>query len=31
MYLQIYSSLEGLVHFKNRGNATAQPAPQTQQ
>ncbi|HEV7891349.1 MAG TPA: hypothetical protein VGP08_11965 [Pyrinomonadaceae bacterium] len=31
MYLQIYSSLEGLVQFKNRGNATAQPAPQTQQ
>jgi hypothetical protein len=30
MYLQIYSSLEGLVQFKNRGNATAQPAPQTQ-
>jgi hypothetical protein len=30
MYLQIYSSLEGLVQFKNRGNATAQPAP-TQQ
>jgi hypothetical protein len=30
MYLQIYSSLEGLVQFKNRGNATAQPEPQTQ-
>jgi hypothetical protein len=30
MYLQIYTSLEGLVQFKNRGNATAQPAPQTQ-
>lgn len=30
MYLQIYSSLEGLVQFKNRGNATAQPVPQTQ-
>jgi hypothetical protein len=30
MYLQIYSSLEGLMQFKNRGNATAQPAPQTQ-
>jgi hypothetical protein len=30
MYLQIYSSLEGLVQFRNRGNATAQPAPQTQ-
>jgi hypothetical protein len=30
MYLQIYSSLEGLVQFKNRGNATAQPAPQSQ-
>jgi hypothetical protein len=29
MYLQIYSSLEGLVQFKNRGNASAQPAPQT--
>ena len=31
MYLQIYSSLEGLVQFKNRGNASAQPAPATQQ
>jgi hypothetical protein len=30
MYLQIYSSLEGLVQFKNRGNATAQPEPQAQ-
>jgi hypothetical protein len=30
MYLQIYTSLEGLVQFKNRGNASAQPAPQTQ-
>ena|SRR5215207_347780 len=30
MYLQIYTSLEGLVQFKNRGNSTAQPAPQTQ-
>jgi hypothetical protein len=30
MYLQIYSSLEGLVQFKNRGNATAQPATRTQ-
>ncbi|HKG15681.1 MAG TPA: hypothetical protein VKB12_20340 [Pyrinomonadaceae bacterium] len=30
MYLQIYSSLEGLVQFKNRGNASAQPAPLTQ-
>jgi hypothetical protein len=29
MYLQIYTSLEGLVQFKNRGNASAQPAPQT--
>jgi hypothetical protein len=30
MYLQIYTSLEGLVQFKNRGNASAQPAPQIQ-
>ncbi|HYY97399.1 MAG TPA: hypothetical protein VE642_02355, partial [Pyrinomonadaceae bacterium] len=30
MYLQIYSSLEGLVQFKNRGASTAQPAPNTQ-
>ena len=30
MYLSIYSSLEGLVQFKNRGNASAQPVPQTQ-
>jgi hypothetical protein len=30
MYLQIYTSVEGLVQFKNRGNASAQPAPQTQ-
>ena len=30
MYLQIYTSLEGLVQFKNRGNATAQPDIQTQ-
>ena len=30
MYLQIYSSLEGLMQFRNRGNASAQPAPQTQ-
>jgi hypothetical protein len=26
MYLQIYSSVEGLVPFKNRGNDSAQPA-----
>lgn len=31
MYLQIYSSVEGLMQFKNRGNATAQPVPSTQQ
>ena len=31
MYLQIYTSVEGLVQFKNRGNASAQPAPKTQQ
>jgi hypothetical protein len=30
MYLQIYSSLEGLVQFKNRGSDRAQPKPQTQ-
>jgi hypothetical protein len=30
MYLQIYSSLEGLVQFKNRGSDKAQPAPRTQ-
>jgi hypothetical protein len=30
MYLQIYSSLEGLVQFKNRGSDKAQPAPLTQ-
>jgi hypothetical protein len=28
MYLQIYSSVEGLMQFKNRGNDSAQPAPQ---
>jgi hypothetical protein len=27
MYLQIYSSLEGLVDFKNRGSNKAQPPP----
>jgi hypothetical protein len=27
MYLQIYSSLEGLVQFKNRGSNKAQPTP----
>ena len=28
MYLQIYSSVEGLMQFKNRGSDSAQPAPQ---
>jgi hypothetical protein len=28
MYLQIYSSVESLVQFKNRGNDSAQPTPQ---
>ncbi|MCA1621295.1 MAG: hypothetical protein LC795_18720 [Acidobacteria bacterium] len=28
MYLQIYSSVESLVQFKNRGSDGAQPAPQ---
>jgi hypothetical protein len=31
MYLQIYSSVEGLLEFKNRGKASAQPAPANQQ
>jgi hypothetical protein len=30
MYLQIYSSVESLVQFKNRGNDSAQPAQQQQ-
>jgi hypothetical protein len=28
MYLQIYSSVESLMQFKNRGSDTAQPVPQ---
>ncbi|MBV8858582.1 MAG: hypothetical protein JOZ02_16735 [Acidobacteria bacterium] len=28
MYLSIYSSVEGLMQFKNRGSDSAQPAPQ---
>jgi hypothetical protein len=28
MYLSIYSSVEGLMQFKNRGSASAQPTPQ---
>ncbi|HEX8722774.1 MAG TPA: hypothetical protein VF736_19305 [Pyrinomonadaceae bacterium] len=28
MYLQIYSSVEGLIQFKNRGADSAQPRPQ---
>jgi hypothetical protein len=28
IYLQIYSSVEGLVQFKNRGSDSAQPTPQ---
>ncbi|HWS89400.1 MAG TPA: hypothetical protein VN282_20670 [Pyrinomonadaceae bacterium] len=28
MYLQIYSSVEALMQFKNRGSDSAQPAPQ---
>jgi hypothetical protein len=28
MYLQIYSSVESLVQFKNRGDDSAQPTPQ---
>lgn len=28
MYLQIYSSVESLMQFKNRGSDSAQPAPQ---
>jgi hypothetical protein len=31
MYLGIYSSVESLMQFKNRGNASAQPVPATQQ
>jgi len=30
MYLQIYSSVESLIPFKNRGSDSAQPPVQTQ-
>ncbi|HEX8188363.1 MAG TPA: hypothetical protein VF586_08430 [Pyrinomonadaceae bacterium] len=31
MYLQIYSSVEGLMQYKNRGSDGAQPSPRTPQ